>query len=311
VVDEDALVSGVLRWLLSETEAEAAAYLCLRPGGGELLRVEPRGLPSQDVEFLVGQVRHAILQGGPEEELNEPLSMDRWLGTGGSKVVLLRGVTAAAATEALRFARFVIEWLSAAQAGEVPPSIEQRVRMVPGVAWAEADEEDPARIRVLFARDSDPDIIRKAIDLAAGPSEVRVEELEKALREEPRARLIDLAVSDEEHPSVDVLIDWTGRRLRGRGHGRSTPEGRSYASAEAVADAMKPLLDADVTVEGLYQADSSDGLNVLVAAVRVGPDRFVGAVVSPSGEEAFSGARAVLDALNRRLPQIAGKAGRI
>jgi hypothetical protein len=74
---------------------------------------------------------------------------------------------------------------------------------------------------------------------------------------------------------------------------------------------MKPLLDADVTVEGLYQADSSDGLNVLVAAVRVGSDRYVGAVVSPSGEEAISGARAVLDALNRRLPHIAGKAGRI
>jgi hypothetical protein len=311
-VDEESLVSGVLRWLLSETEAEAAAYLCLQPGGGELLRVEPRGLPSQDVEFLVRQVRHAILRGGPEEQLNEPLSLERWLGTGGSKVVLLRGVAAKAGTDALRFARFVIEWLSAAQAGEVPPSIEQRVRMVPGVAWAEADEVDPARVRVLFARDADPAIIRKAIDLAAGASEVQVEELEKAMRaEEPRARLVDLSVSDDEHPSVDVVIDWKGRRLRGRGHGRSTAGGRSYASAEAVADAMKPLLDAAVTIEGLYQADSSDGLNVLVASVRVGRDHYVGAVVSPSGEEEISGARAVLDALNRRLPHIAGKAGRI
>ena len=312
-VDEDTLVGGGLRWLLSETEAEAAAYLCLRPGDGEILRVEPRGLPSQDVEFLVRQVRHAILRGGPEEEaVNEPLSLERWLGTGGSKVVMLRGVSARAGNDALRFARFVIEWLSAAQAGEVPPSIERRVRVVPGVAWAEADEENPARLRVLLDRDADPDATRKAIDLAAAGSDVRVDELEKALRtEEPRARLVDLSVTGEEHPSVDVLIDWKGRRLRGRGHGQPTAGGHSYASAEAVADAMKPLLDANVTVDGLYQADSSDGLNVLVAAVRVGGDRYVGAVVSPTGEEAISGARAVLDAVNRRLPHIAGKAGRI
>jgi hypothetical protein len=43
----------------------------------------------------------------------------------------------------------------------------------------------------------------------------------------------------------------------------------------------------------------------------VGSQRYVGAVTSPKGQETESGARAVLDALNRRLAQIAGKAGRI
>jgi hypothetical protein len=48
-----------------------------------------------------------------------------------------------------------------------------------------------------------------------------------------------------------------------------------------------------------------------VVAVRVAGVRYVGAVPSPRGQEDVSGARAVLDALNRRLPQIAGKGGRI
>jgi hypothetical protein len=75
---------------------------------------------------------------------------------------------------------------------------------------------------------------------------------------------------------------------------------------------MKPLLDSDVDIEGVYRADADEEhLDVLVVAVRVGGVRYVGAVPSSKGQENVSGARAVLDALNRRLPQIAGKGGRI
>ncbi|MGH2677701.1 MAG: hypothetical protein ACRDHB_05000, partial [Actinomycetota bacterium] len=107
--------------------------------------------------------------------------------------------------------------------------------------------------------------------------------------------------------------DWKGQRLRGRGRGRgrSSEAGRTYASAQAVADAMKPLLGSDVDIEGVYRADADEDLEVLVVAVRVGGVRYVGAVPSPKGQEDVSGARAVLDALNRRLPQIAGKGGRV
>jgi hypothetical protein len=127
-----------------------------------------------------------------------------------------------------------------------------------------------------------------------------------------RARLIDLTVGLDDDTAVDVLLDWKGQRLRGRGRGRSSEAGRTYASAQAVADAMKPLLDSVVDIEGVYRADADeDNLDVLVVAVRVGGVRYVGAVPSPRGQEDVSGARAVLDALNRRLPQIAGKGGRL
>jgi hypothetical protein len=312
-IDEDGTATGVLRWLLGETEAESAAYLRLPLGGQERLLIEPRGLPALDVGYLAHQVRHAIVAGTVDPDVNEPVAFARWLGPTGSKILVLRGVTSEAAREPLRFARFVIEWSSMAGASGGSP-VEQRIRMIPGVAWTEYTEEggDPT-LRVLMSGDADREGTRRAVDLATTGSGVAVTDIETMhkVSEEPRARLIDLTVNLEDHPSVDVVIEWKGQRLRGRGHGRATSGGRSYASAEAVADAMKPLLDTDVVIEGLYEADASDGLNVLVAAVRVGGERFVGAVVAEKGDEDVSGARAVLDALNRRLPQIAGKQGRI
>ncbi len=74
---------------------------------------------------------------------------------------------------------------------------------------------------------------------------------------------------------------------------------------------MKPLLDTDVAVESLYRADTSEEVDVLVVTVRVEGKRYVGAVVSTKGQEDMSGARAVLDALNRRLPEIAGRSGHL
>jgi hypothetical protein len=313
-IDEDRTASGVLRWLLGETEAESAAYLRLPPGGQERLLIEPRGLPALDVGYLARQTRHAIVAGAVDPGVNEPVAFARWLGPTGSKILVLRGVTAEAAREPLRFARFLIEWASIAGAEGGSP-MEQRIRMIPGVAWTEYTEEeggDPT-LRMLMSGDADHEGTRRAVELATTGSGVAVNDIETVhkVSEEPRARLIDLTVNLEDHPSVDVVIEWKGQRLKGRGHGRATSGGRSYASAEAVADAMKPLIDADVVIEGLYEADANEGLNVLVAAVRVGGERFVGAVVAEKGDEDVSGARAVLDALNRRLPQIAGKQGRI
>ncbi len=310
-IDEDGTATGVLRWLLGETEAESAAFLRLPPGGQERLLIEPRGLPELDVEYLARQTRHAIVAGSVEPGVNEPVSFARWLGPTGSKILVIRGVPSDSAREALRFGRFVIEWASIARASGGSP-IEQRIRMIPGIAWAEYSEE-AGDLKVLLSGEADREGTRRAVELATTGSGVTVNDIETAHRvaEEPRARLIDLTVNLEDHPSVDVMIEWKGHRLKGRGHGRPTAGGRSYASAEAVADAMKPLLDKDVTIEGLYEADAHDGLNVLVASIRVGGERYVGAVVAEKGDEDVSGARAVLDALNRRLPHIAGKQGRI
>lgn len=309
--DEDAPILDVLRWLLVETEAESGAYLRLSPSGAEHLVLEPRSLTSADVAELVHQARHAMVEGQVEEEVNVPMAVARWLGKDGTKIVILRGVSAAAATDALRFARFVIEWL-ATRSEELVPSLERRVRDVPGVAWAEVSPGDPPSLRVLLDRNADPELTRHALSRALGEANIRVEEIDTVESgEEPRIRLVDLTVGMDDDSSVDVQLDWRGQTLRGRGRGRTTESGRSYASAQAVADAMKPLLDRDVSIEGVYRSDTADDLDVLVVTVRIGSQRYIGAVTSPKGQEDVSGARAVLDALNRRLPQIAGKGGRI
>ena len=310
-VDEDAAIADVIRWLVVETEAESAAYILLTPSGAEHLLIEPRGLTSGDVGELVEQARHAMVEGRVQAEVNVPMAHARWLGREGTKIVMLRGVAASGAADALRFARFVIEWL-ATRGEDLPPSLERRVREIPGVAWAEMAAGDPPSLRVLLDRNADPELTRHALTTTLGEASIRVEEIDGGERvEEPRVRLIDLTVGLDDESSVDVLLDWQGQTLRGRGRGRTTEAGRSYASALAVADAMKSLLDSDVAVEGVYRSDSTEDLDVLVVTVRVGGQRYVGAVTSPKGQEDVSGARAVLDALNRRLPQIAGKAGRI
>jgi hypothetical protein len=308
----DSTVGEVLRWLLEESEAESGIYLRLSPGGEELLLVEPRGLPASDVSYLADHAREIILKGEISSDVNEPTAYSRWLGKTGSKIILLRGTSEAQAAEALRFARFVIEWLSSPK-GDTGPVLEQRVRQVPGVAWAEMLETDPPTLRVLYTPDADTALTKAEVVRALGPAPVRVEEVgaPSERSEEPRVRLVDLTVGADDEAAVDVLLDWKGQSLRGRGLGRATVAGRTYASALAVADAMKPLLENDVSVDGLYRADTAEDVDVLVVTVSVGGQRYVGAVAAAKGQEDVSGARAVLDALNRRLPEIAGRSGHL
>jgi hypothetical protein len=311
-LEGDATVGEVLRWLLEESEAESGIYLRLSPRGEELLLVEPRGLPAADVTYLAEHAREIIIKGEISSEVNEPTASTRWLGKTGSKILLLRGTTDLQSAEALRFARFVIEWLSSPR-GEMGPMLEQRVRQIPGVAWVEMLETDPPTLRILYAPDVDAALAKAEVVRTLGPTPIRIEEIGAASDrvEEPRLRLVDLTVESDEESAVDVLLDWKGQSLRGRGLGRSTEAGRTYASALAVADAMKPLLDDDVAVEGLFRADTSEEADVLVVTVRVAGQRYVGAVAAAKGEEDKSGARAVLDALNRRLPEIAGRSGHL
>lgn len=310
VVEGDATVGEVLRWLLDEVDADAGIYLRLTPGGDERLIIEPRGLTDADLSFLVRQARHAIVEGEIEQEVNDPVAQARWMSRAGSKILLLRGTHQTEAADALRFARFVIEWLSAPR-GEEAPTLEQQIRQVPGVAWAEVSPGDPPSVRVLLDPEVEPGATRAAISKAVGGGDVDVDEVGSGAALQPRVRLVDLNVDVGDGSLVDVLLDWKGLSLRGRGRGRATAAGRSYASAQAVADAMKPLLDVDIEVEGLYRTNATEDEDVLVVTVRVGAQRYVGAVVAEGTDEADSGARAVLDALNRRLPEIAGKSGRL
>ena len=308
--EHDDGVGGVLRWLLSETDAESASFLMLGVGGVEHFRVEPRGLRSDDLNDIAARARELLLEPDPSGPIEEDQVVSRWLGIGGTKQILLRGTTPKEADEHLRFARFIIEWVAATRSGEAT-QIETRVRALPGIAWAEFEPGDPGTVRVLLTAGADPDDVLRSVEREAPSLQVILEGPGERL-EEPRARLVDLQMNLDGEVSAEVSIHWQGRELRGKGLGRPSPAGRAYACAEAVVDAMKPLVETDLEIEGLYRtADAREGTDVLVVSLRVGRDRFVGAVISPEGSEAESGARAVLDALNRRLPRIAGRSGQI
>jgi hypothetical protein len=308
--DHDDGVGGVLRWLLSETDAESASFLMLGVGGVEQFRVEPRGLSSEDLNEIAARARKLLLESEPYGPIEDEQVVSRWLGIGGSKLILIRGTSPKEADDHLRFARFIIEWIAASASSE-STQIETRLRSLPGVAWAEFETGDPGTVRVLMASGADPEDVLRSVEREA-PSLSVVLEGPGGRMEEPRAQLVDIRTNLDGEVSAEVSIHWQGRELRGKGLGRPSPAGRAYASAEAVIDAMKPLVEADLEIEGLYRtADAREGADVVVVSLRVGRDRFAGAVISSEGTEAESGARAVLDALNRRLPRIAGRSGQI
>ena len=369
--DED-VVGGVLRWLLSEVEADAVALIELSPRG-EGLRIEPRGLDGASVATLAALARSSLL--GMEEPAEE-VSIARWLGTGGTNALLATGTTISGGQEPFRFSRYLLDWVRASERRERPQGeLEDRLRAITGVAWAEVlsgvarllptEESNAELARREVERSLEGSGIvaewievaegRRAIEAWGGPTagtiqrvgttvpeppaveipepEARVEpepiaEAERITAEpagieeqrlvasalgtqEPRIRLIDVALSGNGEATADVRVAWNEREIRGRGHGRATRAGRYFAAAQAVADALRPLLDTDVVIEGLYVATTKEGVDVLISEVRMEGERFVGAVLERRDQPDWTGARAVLDAVNRRLVQLAGRSGRV
>jgi hypothetical protein len=301
-------ISGVLRWLLSETQADSAAFLRLSPGGRERFVVEPRGLDPGAVAILARGAREALVQS--TERSRSIDAATRWLGSGGSKAIVLQGTPPGAAAEPLQFARFAIEWMGTSREGDSAQGVEDRVRSVPGVAWAELNEESPGSVRVMLAENVDPNMVEDALETVVSGTGVSLRWVRPSSPPVPRAKLLGLTVDGEGKTSAEVRLDWKGQELRGRAHGAASPAGRYQAAARAVADALRPLLATDVLVEGLY-AHHHHGTELLVAVVSVDDERLVGAVPAQSEDRDVGAARAVLDALNRRLSEIAGGSGRI
>ncbi|HEV2907490.1 MAG TPA: hypothetical protein VGZ50_09280 [Actinomycetota bacterium] len=301
-------ISGVLRWLLSETQADSAAFLRLSPGGTERFVVEPRGLDPGAVAVLAQGAREALVQS--TERSRSIDAATRWLGTGGSKAIVLMGTPPGAAAEPLQFARFAIEWMGTSREGEVVQGVEDRVRAVPGVAWAELSEESPGSVRVMLAENIDPNMVEDAVQTVASGAGVSLRWVSPSMPTVARAKLLGLTVDEDGKVSAEVRLEWTGQELRGRAQGAPSPTGRYQAAARAVADALRPLLATDVVVEGLY-SHHHHGTELLVAVVSVDEERLVGAVPTQSEDRDVGAARAVLDALNRRLSEIAGGSGRI
>jgi hypothetical protein len=311
-VHEDEAVAGVLRWVLLETDADAAAYLRLGPGGAEQLRVEPRGLDAGTVADLAARAHDALTLTGREEHITLDAATTRWLGVGGSKVLVLGGVPdLEPVTGALRFARFAIEWLAGSRRGARLSLIEHRARGIPGVMWAEVVEADPPEVRVILSDRADPGATRKALGAIANGARVTIEGLDKGAMREPRARLVDLQITMNTSATAEVRIEWEGQELKGLGRGKASPAGRLYAAALAAADAMKPLIHGSLGVEALYETGTETSQQLLVVAMTVGDERLVGAVRRGPGQDDASGVRAVLDALNRRLARLAGRSGQL
>ena len=311
VREEDA-VAGVLRWLLMETDADAAAYLRLGPGGVEQLRVEPRGLDPVQVATLAARGHEALMLAGREEHATAEAATTRWLGVGGSKVLVLEGIPEPEPVSvSLRFARFAIEWLAASRRGARLSLVERRVRAVPGVVWAEVSDAEPGQVRVMLSSQADPERTRDELREAAGGTDITIEGIEPEFSREPRAQLKDLRMAMNSSATAEVRIDWEGHELKGLGRGRASASGRLYAAALATADAMKPLVETDLEVVGLYETETDDAEHLLVVAMSISGEQLVGAVRRGPGQDDASAARAVLDAVNRRLARLAGRYGQI
>ena len=325
----------VLRWLLRETEGEAAAYLELAPGGGERLLIEPRGLDDASILQVAHSARRALIGADPENG-----SAARWLGEGGSRCLVLTGrLEQGVAEEPLRFARYSIELMGSMQADPARET-EARLNELPGVSWAEAREGE---VRLLLSPEADRALAIAEVerilegtplrprwialpgepDEAPPPAEDYRVIVSPASRpggavereEEPadgpgRVRLLGVVLNENGEVTAEVQMSWRDRELRGRGHGPRARGGARYAAAQAAADAIRPLLDSDVVVDGLYAARTK-GAEVLIAEVLLEGNRLIGAVESRPGESDLIGARAVLDAVNRRLSHLAGRSGRI
>jgi hypothetical protein len=304
---EDVNLRGVLRWLLFEADGDAAGFLQVAPGGEQLF-IEPRGLADAAVSDLARRAREAMVA-GPGERAAADVSTARWLGVGGSKLLIITGASPLAAAEPIRFARFAIEWLAGSRAGGPTHPSESVARTVPGVAWAEMGSDE--RMRVLPSEQYEDGAADGPLARVLPGLMVHWVVAGRAATEQ-RARLVDVNLTDVEGaPSAEVRLLWEGSELRGIGRGHTSLVGRYLAAARAAIDALKPLVHGVMHVEHLQVSTLPSDVEVVLVSVLVGEERLVGATLVRPDEEARAGAKAVLDALNRRLVVLAGQSGQI
>jgi hypothetical protein len=309
---QDDAIGGVLRWLRDELGAESLAYLHVTHDGDERILVEPRGLDAQSVLELARQARDTLADWEPEEGPQVDQSGARWSGRGGSSVIVFdAGATAENPTESLRSAQGLIEGIRALQEAPDGRELENRVRAIPGVAWVEYASDEPPTLRVLVAEDAIPEDVRAEVEAALAGAAVALHWVEPDLigKEEPRPRLVKVRVQVDTESMAEVHLRWNGQRLEGHGSASASSAGRFHAVAYATADALAVLLDGDIEVEGLYSALTHDQSELLMAVVHARGERLVGAVLSRPGEEDLSAAKAILDAVNRRLPHLVSENG--
>jgi hypothetical protein len=203
-----------------------------------------------------------------------------------------------------RLAMSLVRLAADATAGPTPTSPGEEGILV--TRWGEAGEE---RVLVLSGVPSgvSSDVTafaRFVLDRLESPTPTHAI---ARTRESDRPALLDVLVSidEDDRPMADVRIGWRGGELSGRGHGHTAVLGRHLAAARAVVDALRPALGRDVVVEHLLLSYPPTDAELIVVTVLVGARRFVGATAAAPGDEETAAARAVLDALNRTLGEIA------
>jgi hypothetical protein len=303
---QDDAIGGVLRWLREELGTEAVAYLHVTHDGDERIMVEPRGLDAQSVLDLARQARDALADWDPQEGPQVDEIGTRWSGRGGLNVIVFDAAAAEHPAESLRSAQGLIEGIRALQEAPDGRELENRIRAIPGVAWVEYTPDEPPTVRVLVAEDADSAEVHTAVEASLAGAAVALHwvEPEPLGKEEPRPRLVKVRVEVDTESMAEVHLRWNGHRLEGHGSASASAAGRFHSVAYATADALAPLLDGDIEVEGLYSALTHDQSELLMAVVQARGERLVGAVLSRPGEEDLSAAKAILDAVNRRLPHL-------
>jgi len=197
---------------------------------------------------------------------------------------------------------------------------EERLRRLPGVEAARViiDGDSVTEVHIVSSLDKAPKqvvrdvqtLAQAAYSLALDRRVVSVVQLpESALSEGDRPVVVDvLELIDGAHTKVSVTLAWQGESLVGMVEGAAGEASRHRLIAEATVAALRQALQQD-TAFGVTSIDlvTLGGRRIAVAQVVIvsdGNERLMVGSALVNGDPGRAIVRAVLDALNRHIPEL-------
>ncbi|MCA1735312.1 MAG: hypothetical protein LC739_04130 [Actinobacteria bacterium] len=197
---------------------------------------------------------------------------------------------------------------------------EERLRRLPGVEAARViiDGDSVTEVHIVSSLDKAPKqvvrdvqtLAQAAYSLALDRRVVSVVQLpESALSEGDRPVVVDvLELMDGAHTKVSVTLAWQGESLVGMVEGAAGEASRHRLIAEATVAALRQALQQD-TAFGVTSIDlvTLGGRRIAVAQVVIvsdGNERLMVGSALVNGDPGRAIVRAVLDALNRHIPEL-------
>lgn len=145
-----AVQSGILRWLLASTGAEAVLYLHRAADGEERLQVEPRRLDARIAMALVRRATEAIAGAMGSPDPDDGTLVTRW-GQMGEERVLVLSKPSAGTGDVASFARFVLERVDAPASGRAAEAARaDRPALLDVVVSIEDDGRPAAAVRLAW-----------------------------------------------------------------------------------------------------------------------------------------------------------------